>query len=105
MFSLKKRYVATAGGFLCAGLIASILLKDKDRRIKFLKKINDYKRDILRRREDKYYSVLEEAGIPDQLDRIDLAQLENAKMVSEGSQYGINYYNEIQEDRNRKVKG
>lgn len=105
MFSLKKRYVATAGGFLCAGLIGGILLRDKDRRIKFMKKINEYKRDILHRREYKHYSVLEEAGIPDQLDRIDLAQIENAKMVSEGSQYGINYYNEIQEERSGKVKG
>ena len=40
------------------------------------------------------------AGVPDQLEKEkqDLAQLENAKMVSEGSQFGVKYYNEVQED-------
>jgi len=35
----------------------------------------------------------ENAGIPDQASNKDLAQLENAKMVSEGSQFGVQYYN------------
>ena len=35
------------------------------------------------------------AGIPDQVDNTDLAQLENSKMVSEGSQFGVQYFNEI----------
>jgi len=43
---------------------------------------------------------LDLAGIPDQLEekKRDLEQLENAKMVSEGSQFGVQYYNEIKED-------
>lgn len=38
------------------------------------------------------------AGVPDQLEKEDLEQLENAKMVSEGSQFGVKYYNEVKED-------
>lgn len=103
MFSLKKRYVTTAVGFVSAGLIASYLLSDKTKRNKLKEKFNHYKREILGGSEYKYYSTLEEAGIPDQLDRVDVAQIENAKMVSEGSQYGVNYYNELQEEENRQI--
>ncbi|WP_163970690.1 hypothetical protein [Oceanobacillus halotolerans] len=37
--------------------------------------------------------TLLDAGIPDQIPVEDEAQMENAKMVSEGSQYGVHYYN------------
>lgn len=40
-------------------------------------------------------SPFENAGVPDQVDRDDLAQFENAKMVSEGSQFGVQYYNQF----------
>lgn len=46
----------------------------------------------------KQHSTLEDAGIPDQTEFIDDAQLENAKMVSEGSQFGVHYYNEAVEE-------
>lgn len=98
MVSLKKRYVATAVGFFGTGLIASYLLSDKEKRNKLRARFSEYQRKILRRNEFEDYSTLEEAGIPDQLERIDLAQIENAKMVSEGSQYGVNYYNEVKEN-------
>src|SRR5699024_2662160 len=40
--------------------------------------------------------LLEDAGKPGQVDGYDdEALLENAKMVSEGSQFGVQYYNEI----------
>jgi len=104
MVSLKKRYVAAAVGFFSTGLMASYLLSDKKKRSKLKAKFSDYKRLILGRSEYGHYSTLEEAGIPDQLDRVDLAQVENAKMVSEGSQYGVNYYNEIKEEENKKVE-
>lgn len=42
-------------------------------------------------------SNIEQAGIPDQVEEDDLEQLENAKMVSEGSQFGVKYYNELKE--------
>lgn len=42
--------------------------------------------------------TIKNAGIPDQIDDYDQAQIENAKMVSEGSQYGVQYYTEQRAD-------
>jgi len=47
--------------------------------------------------------TLKEAGIPDQIPEKDLAQQENAKMVAEGSQFGVQYYSELK-DRESKLK-
>lgn len=49
--------------------------------------------------ERKKHSTLVDAGIPNQTENIDDTQLENAKMVSEGSQYGVHYYNGVVEDK------
>lgn len=38
---------------------------------------------------------LKKAGVPDQIEEKDLANLENSKMVSEGSQFGVQYFNEF----------
>ncbi len=46
----------------------------------------------------KKHTLLEDAGIPDQLDHQDSAQLSNADMVSEGSLYGVQYYNEVKDE-------
>lgn len=43
-------------------------------------------------------STLDYAGMPDQARESDLAQLENSKMVSEGSQFGVQYYNHLQSE-------
>lgn len=48
-------------------------------------------------------SHIEQAGIPGQMREQDAAQLENAKMVSEGSQFGVQYYNEAKEERVRVI--
>jgi|GEM_PF-2936651 len=39
--------------------------------------------------------TLVDIAMPDQSELMDDSQLENAEMVSEGSQYGIHYYNEM----------
>jgi len=54
-------------------------------------------------RNDKYENgtishSLANAGIPDQMEREDESQIENAKMVSEGSQFGVQYFNEMSEE-------
>ncbi|WLV25646.1 hypothetical protein QR721_05420 [Aciduricibacillus chroicocephali] len=50
--------------------------------------------------------TIEDAGIPDQTGEKSHAQLENAKMVSEGSQFGVQYYNELKEKEYKlKSKG
>lgn len=39
--------------------------------------------------------TFKKAGAPDQMEGTDLAHLENSKMVSEGSQFGVQYFNEF----------
>lgn len=50
-----------------------------------------------------FVDTLLHAGIPDQLDEDDKDQLENAKMVSEGSQFGVQYYNEALTDEMKEL--
>lgn len=38
------------------------------------------------------------AGKPDEVDSLERDQMENAKMVSEGSQFGVQYYSNMKED-------
>lgn len=38
------------------------------------------------------------AGKPDEVDSLERNQIENAKMVSEGSQFGVQYYSNMKED-------
>jgi len=47
---------------------------------------------------EKNHTLLEDAGIPDQVTHQDPAQLSKADMVSEGSLYGVQYYNEVAEN-------
>ncbi|HLR69903.1 MAG TPA: hypothetical protein VK085_00550 [Pseudogracilibacillus sp.] len=53
--------------------------------------------DKMKKRENTrgFNQTFEDAGVPDQAEDVDLAQLENAKMVSEGSQFGVQYYNRM----------
>lgn len=98
---MRKRLIAVGS----IGVVGYILRNKENR-----DKLKDKFKSILDRFREggKEYSTIEQAGIPDQLDKDDLAQLENAKMVSEGSQYGVNYYNkqvqEEQEDRKRNTQ-
>jgi len=66
---LKKRIVIPAIGALTAVGLGYILKNNKN---------EQYKNGSLSH-------SLENAGIPDQMDREDESQMENAKMVSEGS--------------------
>ncbi|HEX6595269.1 MAG TPA: hypothetical protein VF095_11950 [Bacillota bacterium] len=72
---MKKRYLLSAAGALGIGILGYYLTKRQ-------------------RQSNEQYSTFEHAGAPDQSPVNDLAQLENAKMVSEGSQFGVQYYNE-----------
>lgn len=51
---------------------------------------------------DNFALSIEKAGIPDQMDIKTETQLENSKMVSEGSQFGVQYFNEIAEEQIQK---
>jgi len=48
---------------------------------------------LMQKNDNKKNTTFDNAGVPDQSENKDLAQLENAKMVSEGSQFGVQYYN------------
>ena len=91
---MKKRYIMSAIGALSASAVVAYLLSDEEKRTKLLdtietikEKINDFNNDVLP-------STLEAAGIPDQTVHSNETLSENADMVSEGSQYGVSYFNE-----------
>ncbi len=53
-----------------------------------------------RRKEESsgFVRTLSMAGAPDQVEQTELDDLENSKMVSEGSQFGVQYFNEFMYD-------
>lgn len=92
---MKKRYLISGVGALGAG-VAGFVLKDKNKRDKVMTKVKDTTSKL--KNINGKNTTLEEAGIPDESEKKDIAQLENSKMVSEGSQFGVNYYNEVKEE-------
>ncbi|MFD2760580.1 hypothetical protein [Lentibacillus juripiscarius] len=83
---MKKRFIASAAGVLGAGVTSYMLINRQNR-----KNRSD-------NRESQFDSTLKDAGMPDQVDVRDVAQMKNAKMVSEGSQFGVDYYNTVKEE-------
>jgi hypothetical protein len=90
---MKKRYIISAVGasMLGAGAAGYFLMNDQQK-----SKIKDTMKQFTGKNDSG--TTFERAGYPDQLDERDYADLENAKMVSEGSQFGVQYYNERQEE-------
>ncbi|TGB05052.1 hypothetical protein [Halobacillus salinus] len=83
---MRKRWVATAVGALAGGAIA-YLLKDEDNRNKVVDKAKNLQGSL----SSKSDMPVQEAGKPE------VSDLENSEMVSEGSQFGVQYYNELTE--------
>ncbi|MFZ3579615.1 hypothetical protein [Virgibacillus sp. DJP39] len=96
---MKKRYLLSGVGAVGAG-VAGFVLKDKGKRDKFKDTVKSTTSKIKNMNKE---STLDDAGIPDQVENKDEAQYENAKMVSEGSQFGVNYYNEVKEENENEV--
>lgn len=92
---MKKRYIASLFGAISAGT-AGYLLRNEGNRNKLKETVQNVVNKI--KNNDEENSTFEDAGIPDQAPNKDNAQLENSKMVSEGSQFGVRYYNEEKED-------
>lgn len=88
---MKKRYLVSGVGAIGAS-VAGIVLKDKNKRDKIMNTARDTGSKLKNRNAKN--TTLEEAGVPDESVKKDTAQLENSKMVSEGSTFGVNYYNE-----------
>jgi len=98
---MKKRYILSAVGAIGAGY----LLTNKEKREKLKDNVKFYAKKLQNNNTDDFFNTtLEDAGRPDQTTNRDLAQFENAKMVSEGSQFGVNYYNEVKENIEAKEK-
>ncbi|MFC2950238.1 hypothetical protein [Virgibacillus sediminis] len=96
---MEKRNMLTAAGVAgAAGAVAAgYLLKDKQNREKIIRKVDEVKEQIKMYNQETD-STFEDAGVPDQTDGEDPALLANSKMVSEGSQFGVQYYNEHKDE-------
>ncbi|WP_202409641.1 MULTISPECIES: hypothetical protein [Halobacillus] len=86
MIIVRKRWMVTAAGALAGG-VAAYFLKDGDNR----QKVKDKAGSLQNRWKKGDDMPIEEAGKPE------TADLENSKMVNEGSQFGVQYYNELTE--------
>ena len=53
---------------------------------------------------ERFDTSLEKAGIPGQVDNKDHAEAENADMVSEGSQFGVQYFNHLPESKKEELQ-
>ncbi|WP_373895897.1 hypothetical protein ACUL41_11080 [Virgibacillus natechei] len=92
---MKKRYVLSAGAIGAA--VTGYFLKDQENRDK-LKQNAKIVTDKFKANKNDEDTLLEDAGIPDQLAESSPEQRDNAEMVSEGSQFGVQYYNEVKEE-------
>ena len=93
--SMKKRNIFTAVGasVIGAGAAGYFLMNDHQKT-----RLKDKISDVINNIKMEQQSTFEKAGHPDQSPRQELADLENSKMVSEGSQFGVQYYNEKREE-------
>lgn len=101
---MKKRYIVSAVGGAIGASAASYLLMNKENRAKLKDNLRSLSNGIKDDNEEAFDTTFEDAGRPDQTNNKDLAQFENAKMVSEGSQFGVNYYNEVKANIVEKEK-
>lgn len=97
---MKKRYIMSAIGALSASAVVAYVLSDEEKRAKLLDVVETVKEKIDVFNEVDEVSTLDAAGIPDQTSYSNDTLTENADMVSEGSQYGVAYFNKKMEEEN-----
>ncbi|WP_181348958.1 IS1 family transposase [Thalassobacillus sp. CUG 92003] len=85
---MRKRWIFSAVGAVAGGTVAYVL-KDEERRNQLKEKAKRLQDNWTQ--PDHEDMPIEEAGKPE------LDQHENSKMVYEGSQFGVQYYNELTE--------
>lgn len=96
---MKKRWIYSGVGAVGAGAI-SYLLKDETRRENLknkAKSVTNTVRENLKK-DDNSDLPVEKAGVPE------YDHTENSKMVDEGSQFGVQYYNKIKEEDAEQIK-
>ncbi|SDJ04248.1 hypothetical protein [Salimicrobium halophilum] len=82
---MRKRWKLALAGAVTGGAVA-YLMYDEERRTQLTDKVKQ-----LNTKEDLDDMPIREAGEPE------VDNLQNSKMVSEGSQFGVQYYNELTE--------
>ncbi|MFD2925381.1 hypothetical protein [Halobacillus naozhouensis] len=87
---MKKRWIFTAVGAAAGGTLA-YFMKDEDNRQRVKDKAKTVQANFMQDGQ-KADMPVEEAGQPEEV-----SNMENSKMVSEGSQFGVQYYNELTE--------
>lgn len=94
---MKKRLIFSAFGAVAGGVSAlTYVLKDDEKRQALKEKVRSYT-PLYKQKQDAQSSSIEKAGKPD------LDQPENADMVAEGSQFGVQYFNKVKEDEDNKA--
>ncbi|MFC0523991.1 hypothetical protein ACFFGV_10510 [Pontibacillus salicampi] len=96
---MKKRWIYSAVGAVGAGA-AAYLLKDESRRTQLKEKAKDLStsmKDSLQKDHNNDLPV-EKAGVPE------VDSIENTKMVDEGSQFGVQYYNQVKEQDAEEIE-
>ncbi|MYL32993.1 hypothetical protein GLW08_02260 [Pontibacillus yanchengensis] len=90
---MKKRFIYSTIGAVSAGA-AALLLKDEQRREKVKQKAKSLTESVQGSLKNEHNNDLpvEKAGVPE------FDSIENTKMVDEGSQFGVQYYNEVKDD-------
>ena len=84
---MKKRIIS---GVAIAGL-ATYLFTDKGKRRRYIDQFKKTAKSFASSNESDSFPI-EEAGIPE------TDNPENAKMVDEGSQFGVSYYNKVKNE-------
>ncbi|MDQ0160102.1 hypothetical protein [Alkalibacillus salilacus] len=82
-----SRKLIISSAIAAGAAVTSYLLIDENRRQDVKNKINDFRNYFT---EERF--PIEETGKPE------LDDLENSEMVAEGSQFGVQYYNEVKSE-------
>ncbi|SDX34764.1 MULTISPECIES: hypothetical protein [Salimicrobium] len=83
---MRKRWKLALAGAITGGA-AAYLMYDEERRTQMTSKVSQ----LSKKSNDLSDMPIQEAGEPE------ADNLQNSKMVSEGSQFGVQYYNELTE--------
>lgn len=89
---MKRKYLLISGIALSTAEITTYLLKQSSNRVMAKMMMKDFKEKVIpiMKKDQNSPLPVEKAGHPDPLD------IEDNEMVSEGSIYPVNYYNEKQ---------
>lgn len=96
---MKKRWIYSAVGAASAGA-AMYVLKDEKRRNDLKERAKSLSTTVQNsiQKDNQDDLPVEKAGVPE------VDHTENTKMVDEGSQFGVQYYNELQEEEKELEK-